>query len=136
MTKEIVYGVIPLRQLEEGWQVLLVQHTKGNYWSFPKGHPEKGEEPLDTAVRELKEETGLEIDEWLGEMVLSESYAFEREGDLIEKTVFYTVAKVSGAIDIQADDVLFADWFDLNQAEAMITFEASKDVLRELKTLL
>ena len=136
MTKEIVYGVIPLRQLEDGWQVLLVHHQKGEYWSFPKGHPEEGEEPLDTAVRELKEETGLEIDEWMGEMVLSESYSFERDGEPIEKTVFYTIAKVSGAIEIQADDVLAADWFDLNQAEAMITFEASRDVLRELKTLL
>ena len=136
MTKEIVYGVIPLRKLEEGWQVLLVQHKQGDYWSFTTGHSEEGEEPLDTAVRELKEETGLEIDEWMGEMVLSESYAFERDGEPIEKTVFYTIAKVSGAIEIHTDDILSVDWFDINQAEDMITFEASKDVLRELKTLL
>ncbi len=52
-------GVIPYRRSGREVQVLLVFQRRSQSWSFPKGHMEAWEEEQDTALRELREETGL-----------------------------------------------------------------------------
>ena len=47
-----------IRQVEDGWRVLLLRVY--NYWDCPKGVVEAGENPFDTARREVREETGIE----------------------------------------------------------------------------
>ena len=42
-------------------KVLLIQQTKG-HWGFPKGHMEAGETEIETAIREVKEETNLDVE--------------------------------------------------------------------------
>jgi len=51
-------GVIPVRFVNGRPRFLLLRAYR--YWDFPKGEVEPGEEPLDAAVREVREETGLE----------------------------------------------------------------------------
>jgi 8-oxo-dGTP pyrophosphatase MutT (NUDIX family) len=46
-----------IRQVEDGWRVLLLRVY--NYWDCPKGVVEPGEDPLATARREVREETGI-----------------------------------------------------------------------------
>jgi 8-oxo-dGTP pyrophosphatase MutT (NUDIX family) len=41
---------------------LVVQHESGGHWGFPKGHPDAGETEMETAKREIAEETGLHVD--------------------------------------------------------------------------
>jgi len=50
-------GVVVVRRAEDGWRVLLLRVY--NYWDCPKGLVEAGEGPLDTARREVREETGI-----------------------------------------------------------------------------
>lgn len=45
----------------EALKVLLVRNKNGRYWSFPKGHMEVGETEHQTALREVREETGLNV---------------------------------------------------------------------------
>ncbi len=47
-----------MRQTDDGWRVLLLRAY--NYWDCPKGVLEADENPLDTARREVREETGIE----------------------------------------------------------------------------
>ena len=51
-------GVVVVRRAGDGWRVLLLRVY--NYWDFPKGEVEAGEEPLATARREVREETGIQ----------------------------------------------------------------------------
>jgi 8-oxo-dGTP pyrophosphatase MutT (NUDIX family) len=51
-------GVVVVRHTGEGWRVLLLRVY--NYWDCPKGVVEPGEDPLTTAKREVREETGIE----------------------------------------------------------------------------
>ena len=51
-------GVVVVRQEEDAWQVLLLRAY--NYWDCPKGLVEEGEEPVATARREVREETGIQ----------------------------------------------------------------------------
>ncbi len=53
------YGVIPVFKNESSFYILLVKNSKGGHWGLPKGTPEKDEKPIDTARRELFEETGI-----------------------------------------------------------------------------
>ena len=46
----------------ENNKVLLVYEKNGNFWGFPKGHMEKGENEIETALREVKEEVGLDVE--------------------------------------------------------------------------
>jgi 8-oxo-dGTP pyrophosphatase MutT (NUDIX family) len=48
-------GVVVVRQAEEGWRFLLLRAF--NHWDFPKGMVEPGEQPIEAAVREVREES-------------------------------------------------------------------------------
>jgi len=51
-------GVVVVRPSADGWRVLLLRVY--NYWDCPKGVVEAGEDPLTTARREVREETGIQ----------------------------------------------------------------------------
>lgn len=51
-------GVVLARETEQGWRTLVLRAF--HHWDFPKGIREQGEEPLDAALREVREETGIE----------------------------------------------------------------------------
>ncbi len=53
------YGAIILSHDEE---ILLVEGRKTGKWSFPKGHGKLNEKPLDAAIREVQEETGINLE--------------------------------------------------------------------------
>jgi bis(5'-nucleosidyl)-tetraphosphatase len=50
-------GVVVVRRADAEWRVLLLRAY--NYWDCPKGEVEAGEDPFDTACREVLEETGI-----------------------------------------------------------------------------
>lgn len=128
---EHCYGVIPLRK-EENWQVLLVHHTKGSYWSFPKGHSDPYESPQQTAMRECEEETGYEVIKFLDDMTFEEQYEFERDHQKISKKVSYFPALVRAKTDSNSSEVIAIEWINIDQASQKITFDASKNTLYEV----
>ena len=52
------YGIVPVAIGANGEHMFLILRAFKN-WDFPKGGPDDGEEPLQTAIREFKEETGI-----------------------------------------------------------------------------
>ena len=72
-------GVI-LYTMDEGLHLLLVNNTGSKMWSMPKGKRESGEESFECAVREFKEETGIDI---------SDSASRDMKSVAILKTNFY-----------------------------------------------
>lgn len=58
MTEQILScGVVVVRQLEQGWATLMLRAF--HHWDFPKGIRERGEDPMEAALREVQEETGI-----------------------------------------------------------------------------
>src|SRR3989344_7062868 len=89
------YGVIPIFRNKDSFYILLVKNTKGGHWGLPKGTPEKGEKPIDTAKRELSEETGLKDVQIKMEPTLEERYDFEQDGIQYSKTNTYYLGFVN-----------------------------------------
>jgi bis(5'-nucleosidyl)-tetraphosphatase len=129
--KEISYGIIPLRKKHGNWQVLIVKHGKG-HWAFPKGHPETGEKPIETAERELREETGLQISNLLDLPQQKERYFFRQGTNLVDKTVIYFVAEVQGEVSIQEREISDFKWLPLKDAKKFVTYKEAKELCTQL----
>lgn len=129
-------GIIPLKKENDHWQVLLVKHSSGNYWAFPKGKQESGETDQQTAFRELKEETGLNIDSVLSEKELTEKYSFMRNGKRYKKLVRYFPAIVKGEIKLDNNEIEEAKWVMLSDVEKYITFSEGRNLCKETYKIL
>lgn len=133
MPSEASFGIIPLRRCKSGWEVLLIQHRSGGHWAFPKGHAEAGESPLQTAIRELAEETGLSLIRLIQEAPLVEQYHFTRNGIPIDKTVMYFLAEVgNGEIRLQDAELIHYQWVPIEQASEIVTFPQAKSLCKEI----
>jgi len=134
MKKDFSCGVIPYRVVDGQRQFLLIQHQAG-HWAFAKGHPEKGESDLETARRELAEETGIsqvEIDE---QHPFDEHYTFiKRSGKQVSKRVTYFLGQVSAdqAIVLQEAEVSDYAWGDATQTRQRMSFDEGRALLDEV----
>ena len=61
MTHEKSCGALIYRKKQGEYELLLIRHRSGGHWSFPKGHVENNETEIETALREIREETGLRV---------------------------------------------------------------------------
>ena len=139
MREEHSYGIIPFLKQGAEWKVFVILHKKGNHWGFPKGHAEGEETPKEAAKRELKEETGLEVDEFLLRAPLSEHYTFYRNRKKVLKTASYFPALVSGTVALQEVEIREGRWLGFDMAMKTLTFSEGRallnQVLHELKAL-
>ena len=130
--EEESFGIIPLKQEAGVWQLLLILHQGGRHWAFPKGHANPGETAVESARRELKEETGLDVVKLLQDDPLTEQYQFYRKGALVVKTVHYFPALVSGEIKLQTEEIRDAKWVPLQDSMRHLTFKEAKEMCYKL----
>lgn len=131
------YGIIPLQKRTEGWFVFIVHRIKsGGFWEFPKGHLEEGENSMEAAVRELKEETGLSIVKLLDFNPLTEYYEYEWQGRVVPKEVHYYLAFAEGAVSLMSPEVDDGIWVLLEDAENYMTYDTTRSLChRTLKII-
>lgn len=128
VVNEASFGIIPLRRSENQWSVFLILHKYGNHWGFPKGKGDEGETPAQSAVRELREETGLKVERLVEMDPISESYTFYREGKEVCKSVTYFPAIVSGALLLQTEEIRDGRWVPIEEANALLTFQEARAI--------
>jgi ADP-ribose pyrophosphatase YjhB (NUDIX family) len=104
-------------------EILLIQDAKDR-WTIPKGHVEEGEEPKQTAQREINEETGLKemkMFNWLGKV----SFRYRRGQTLVLMTMhIYLVQALGDTDDLDGEDWLNAiTWFSATDAIDKIAYD-------------
>jgi 8-oxo-dGTP pyrophosphatase MutT (NUDIX family)/phosphohistidine phosphatase SixA len=129
----VAAGAVVARNGPRGREVLLVHRPKYDDWSFPKGKQDPGEHVTATAIREVLEETGVEIR--LGRPLLPQLYAVS--GGRAKK-VHYWVGHVVGDDDVSTyqinDEVDELAWFDLDKAKERLTYLDDIDLLEQFRS--
>ena len=109
--------------------VLLIYEKNRNFWGFPKGHVELEENEIETALREVKEETGLdvEIDE-KRRYVLN----YQIRDEIDKTTVLYVAKPLNTEVIKQESEIEDAKWCSFNEALNTLTFDNWKELFSKV----
>ena len=110
-------------------KVLLVYEKNRNFWGFPKGHMENGENEIETALREVKEEVGLDV-EINEEKRYVLNYIIRNEID--KTTVLYLAKPKSEKITMQESEIENIKWCEFDEALDTLTFDNWKEMFKEV----
>ena len=113
-------GAIVFYRAPDEVKVLLVKNKNGRYWSFPKGHVELGENERQTAMREIKEETDLDVKIHPGFRETSDYCPF---GKVRKRVVFFLAEAYSDKVHIQESEIDYFIWVSFQQAREMCCYE-------------
>jgi len=135
MTTQISAGIIIYRQTKDGIKFLLLYHGH-NYWNFPKGKIEKDENTIETALREVYEETGLKRHylELKKNFKTSERYIFKAREDesKIFKIVTFYLAKTSNPIIKVSKEHLGYGWFSFSEAiKILFRYKGTAEIIKK-----
>lgn len=108
----------------------LLLHYPGGHFDFAKGHIERGETEKDAAVRELKEETGIDDIEWVDGYREKIDYLFRRHGQMRYKDVIFFLAKTRQKKINLSTEHQGSMWLPYPTAYEKLTFENAKNLLR------
>ena len=129
----VAAGAVVVRK---GPEVLLVHRPKYDDWSFPKGKLDPGEHATTAAVREVAEETGLDIR--LGPPLSTQEYPV-RNGQTRQKFVHYWVARVVGGDDVSTykanGEIDGVSWVPMDIAAKALTYRRDRETLTEATKL-
>lgn len=110
---------------------LLLRSSRNGFWGLPKGRVDAGETDGQAARRELMEETGIEDYKPDTGFERTIRYTFSREGELVNKTARYFLARVKfRQASISTEHSEFG-WYALEQAKERIAFENLYQVVVE-----
>ena len=121
-------GAVIFRRAEDGWNVLLIRHTKGRHISFPKGHVEPGETESQTAEREILEETGLKVR--VDRRCRAEN-RYNIRPDTQKLVVIFAAVTTQTEITPQPEEIAEAFWLPVEEAAARLTYERDRKIMRD-----
>jgi 8-oxo-dGTP pyrophosphatase MutT (NUDIX family) len=110
--------IVPKKLSPDGRRVL----------ALPKGHPDEGETMKQAAMREVREETGLETEliEKLGDV----EYWYQRKGRrILKKVTFYLFEYRSGSVEDHDDEIEEARWMPLEDAARELSFAGEREMV-------
>ena len=128
-------GGVVHRLIDGRVQIALVHRRAPVLWALPKGTPDAGETIEETALRETREETGLEVE--IESRLQSIRYFFVRGTTRFHKTVhFFLMRPIGGSLDAHDAEFDEVRWTDLSEARAIMSHATERSVVEEAAALI
>ena len=115
------------------YSILLVKNHNGRFYSFPKGHVELRENEKQTAIREVKEETDLDVEILDGFREVSDYCPC---GKIRKRVVFFLAVAKSNRIKIQESEIDSYNWVPLKEAEKGCTYDNDRRIIHKVRRYL
>ncbi len=123
-------GAIVYRKFHGNTEVLLVQHKNGGHWSFPKGHVEGDETEVETAQREIMEETNLEV---MVDTAFREVVTYSPKRNTMKDVVYFLARAVTFDPKPQEGEIAQLKWVQLDRAHDFLTYDNDKLLINHAK---
>lgn len=127
MKKEKSCGAV-VYKIKNGEKMFLIEHMKMGHYSLPKGHVEEDETEIETAKREILEETSLEV---LIDSSFREVITYSPREDSIKDVVYFIGKIIGGTMKNQESEVSEIYFLKFNEALDLLTYENDKNVLKK-----
>ncbi len=124
----VAAGGVVYRYGAEGLEVALAGRLSDGTWVFPKGQPDGDETIEETALREVREETGLQVRaiSALGQV----EYWFAAGPERVRKAVhFYLMEPIGGDTSLHDHEYDEVRWVPVREARRMLSFDTYREVL-------
>lgn len=125
--KEKSCGAVIFRKQQNKYQYVLVQQKYGLHFGFPKGHVEKNESEIMTACREVKEETGLDIE--IFDQIREQTRYSPRPG-VIKDVVYFLAKAKSHILNKQEEEIADAIWVDESDVLSKLSYKTDKQLFK------
>ena len=122
-------GALVFRRDEKDGQlyILMIRHKHGGHRSFPQGHMERGETEYMTAVREVFEETSVQI---RIDRDFRQTVHYHPLPGISKEVVYFMTETKQESIRPQEGEIAQVEWVPVDQAEESLTHENDKTVFR------
>ena len=128
MNVERSCGAVVFTRIDGEIRYVMIESIEGIF-GFPKGHMEEGETEAETAMREIREETGLEVRLLEGFRVMEE-YPLPRKKNTLKQVVFFAAEYEGQAPVRQESEVSAIRLMDFEEALGCMQYENTRSVLR------
>ena len=133
MTYEKSCSGIVYRKFHGNTEILLIKHIKSGYWSFPKGHVENGETEEETAKREIKEETGIDVYIDSG---FRETVTYSPRKDAKKEVVYFVARARNYDYTPQLEEISEIRWVGIGQAHNLLVYDNDKLIVNKAKSFI
>ena len=127
MKREKSCGALVYRYEGDRLMLLLLRHRHGGHWSFPKGHVELGETEVQTAEREVQEETGLRVK--VDDGFRAEN-AYMTRADTRKQVVYFIATADDQPLVAQRGEVREVRWEPVEKAPRRLTYAGDREILK------
>ena len=126
MQHEKSCGAIVYRKFHGNIELLLIKNQNGGHWSFPKGHVEGTETEEETAVREIMEETGIQV---ALDISFRHVITYAPKKETTKDVIYFLARALTYDYTPQEEEIAQIKWVEINHATSILSYDNDRQLV-------